>query len=184
MRTAFARGKERFGCRLVHYAILNDHVHLVVEAPDRAALRRAVQGMVIRLARALNRLWRREGKVFADRYHDRILKTPREVRNVLVYVFGNARHHAAEGRMVTVPQAIDTYTSAPWFDGFREQVTVRGLDTIERPTTDARSWLLRTGWRRHGLIGVHEVPATTQANQKPAPRESTKVGFSSSGSNR
>ncbi|HZN38839.1 MAG TPA: transposase [Planctomycetota bacterium] len=160
LRAAFARGKQRFGCRLVHYAVLNDHLHLVVEGTDRAALRRAVQGLSIRLARALNRLWRRKGKVFADRYHDRVLKTPREVRNVLVYVFGNARHHAAMGRMVAVPAAIDTFTSAPWFDGFRERVTVRGLETIERPTTDARSWLLRTGWRRHGLLGVHESSAT------------------------
>ncbi|HEX5053199.1 MAG TPA: hypothetical protein VFZ65_15600 [Planctomycetota bacterium] len=35
--------------------------------------------------------------------------------------------HAAEGREVSVPQAIDTFTSAPWFDGFRETVTVHDL---------------------------------------------------------
>jgi REP element-mobilizing transposase RayT len=184
LRAAFARAKERYGCRLVHYAVLNDHMHLVIEAPERAALRRALQGLVIGIALALNRLWRRKGKVFADRYHDRVLKTPREVRNVLVYVFGNARHHAAMGRMVTVPAALDTFTSAPWFDGFREHVTIRGLETIERPTTDARSWLLRTGWRRHGLLDLHEVPSTPRAAQKLAPTESTKVGSSSSGSNR
>jgi hypothetical protein len=108
----------------------------------------------------LNRLWRRRGTVFADRYHDRILKTPREVRTALVYVFGNARHHAAMGRMVAVHAVIDTFTSAPWFDGFRERLTVRGLDTIERPITDARSWMLTLGWRRHGLLSVHELPAT------------------------
>ncbi|HEU4420443.1 MAG TPA: hypothetical protein VFT55_16015, partial [Planctomycetota bacterium] len=85
---------------------------------------------------------------------------PREVRNALVYVFGNARHHAAMGHMVAVHAVIDTFTSAPWFDGFRERVTVRGLDTIERPTTDARSWMLTIGWRRHGLLSVHELPAT------------------------
>ncbi len=160
LRAAFVRGKERFGCRLVHYAILNDHLHLVVEAADRAAMRRFLQGFAIRVARALNKLWRRKGKVFADRYHDRVLTSPREVRNALVYVFGNARHHAAAGRMVRVPQAIDTYSSAPWFDGFRERFSVRGLDTIERPLVDARSWLLRLGWRRHGLIGVDELPAS------------------------
>ena len=26
--------------------------------------------------------------------------------------------------------------------------------------TDARTWLLRTGWRRHGLLSVYEMPAT------------------------
>ena len=37
LREAFAAGRERFGFRLVHYAILNDHLHFVVEAVDRAA---------------------------------------------------------------------------------------------------------------------------------------------------
>jgi putative transposase len=152
LRTAFGRANDRFGFRLCHYAVLNDHLHLICEAEDLTALRRGLQGLAIRIARALNRLWRRKGKVFADRYHQRALTSPREVRNALVYVLGNARHHAAEGRMVRVSQAIDTFTSAPWFDGFRERVTVRGLDTIERPLADARSWLLQTGWRRHGLI--------------------------------
>ncbi|HEX6810833.1 MAG TPA: hypothetical protein VF384_04335 [Planctomycetota bacterium] len=159
LRAAFLKGKDRFGFRLCHYAILNDHLHLIVEAADRAALRRGLQGLAIRIARALNRLWRRRGKVFADRYHDRILESPREVRNALRYVLANGKKHSAEGREVSVPWPIDTFTSAPWFDGFRERITVRGLDTIERPTTDARSWMLTIGWRRHGLLSVHELPA-------------------------
>ena len=152
VRAAFVKGKDRFGFRLCHYAVLNDHLHLVCEATDRTAVHRGVKGLAIRLARALNKLWARKGQVFADRYHDRALATPREVRNALAYVMGNARHHAAEGRMVSAPQAIDTYTSAPWFDGFRERFTVRGIEVIVRPTTPARTWLLDEGWRRHGLI--------------------------------
>ena len=158
--TAFARGKDRFGFRLAHFTIQNDHLHLIAEAADRTALRRGLQGLAIRIARALNKLWARRGKVFADRYHDRILTSPREVRNALVYVLGNGKHHAATGRMVRVAQAIDAYSSAPWFDGFREPITVRGTDTIEPPLAAARSWLLRHGWRRHGLLSIHELPAT------------------------
>jgi putative transposase len=152
LRTAFTRGKDRFGFRLIHYVVLNDHLHFVVEAASRDALRRGAQGLAIRIARALNKLWRRKGKVFADRYHDRVLKTPREVRNVLAYVMGNARKHAAEGRMVRAPHAIDEFSSAPWFDGFRERFTVKGLDVTIRPLADARTWLLTTGWRRYGLL--------------------------------
>jgi hypothetical protein len=107
-----------------------------------------------------HKLWRRRGKVFADRYHDRILRTPREVRNALRYVLQNARKHAAEGREVTVAQAIDVYSSAPWFDGFRETLRVRNLEVTIRPVTDARSWMLAIGWRRHGLLSVHELPST------------------------
>jgi hypothetical protein len=96
--------------------------------------------------------------VFADRYHDHVLTSLREVRNALVYVFGNARKHAAAGRQVSVPQVLDTFTSAPWFDGFRERIVVRGIEAIVRPVTAARSWMLAVGWRRLGLLGALESP--------------------------
>ncbi|HEX5054799.1 MAG TPA: transposase [Planctomycetota bacterium] len=160
LRAAFAAGCDRNGFRLTHYAVLNDHLHLLVEARDRRALSRGVQGLLIRIAKALNKLWARRGSVFADRYHDRILKTPREVRNALVYVLANGKKHAAEGREVTVRQAIDVFTSAPWFDGFRETVKVRGIEAMPRPVTDAHTWMLTIGWRRHGLLSVHDLPAT------------------------
>ncbi|HEX5050256.1 MAG TPA: hypothetical protein VFZ65_00660 [Planctomycetota bacterium] len=159
LRAAFAAGCDRNGFRLTHYAVLNDHLHLLVEARDRGALSRGLQGLAIRVAKALDRLWVRRGAVFADRYHDRILKTPREVRNALRYVLANGKKHAAQGREVSVRQAIDTFTSAPWFDGFRETVTVRGIEAMPRPVTDAHTWMLTIGWRRHGLLGVDEMPA-------------------------
>ena len=160
LRAAFAAGCDRHGFRLTHYAVLNDHLHFLVEARDRKALTRGLQGLAIRIAKALNKLWQHRGTVFADRYHDRILKTPREVRNALIYVLANGRKHAAEGREVSVPQAIDTFTSAAWFDGFRETITVRGIEGLPRPVTAARTWMLTIGWRRHGLLSVHDLPAT------------------------
>jgi hypothetical protein len=63
------------------------------------------------------------------------------------------------GGGAAVPAAIDTFSSAPWFDGFRATLVVRGLEVIVRPVTDARTWLLPIGWRRHGLLSVHEAPA-------------------------
>ncbi|MBK8100271.1 MAG: transposase [Planctomycetes bacterium] len=144
--------------RLCHYAVLNDHLHLIVEAKDRLTLSRGLQGLLIRIARKLNKLWSRKGKVFADRYHDHILKSPRETRNALRYVLQNARHHAAKGRMVDASAPIDTFTSAPWFDGFRQTIRIRGLEAIVRPITAARTWLLTIGWRRHGLLD--STPAT------------------------
>ncbi|MBL8724096.1 MAG: transposase [Planctomycetes bacterium] len=162
---AFAKAKQRAGrtgktFRLTHFAILNDHLHLIAEAQDRQALARAVQGLLIRIARALNKLWQRHGSLFVDRYHDRALTTPRAVRNALCYVLANGKKHAAEGRAVTVPQAIDVYTSAPWFDGFVERITVRGIAGLPLPVATPRTWLLTIGWRRRGLLSVHELPAT------------------------
>src|SRR3954465_6857457 len=70
---AFAAGKEKDGFRLVHFSIQGNHLHLVVEADDAVRLSRGLQGLATRIARRLNRLMGRKGKVFADRYHSRAL---------------------------------------------------------------------------------------------------------------
>ena len=80
LRDAFAAGKCRAGFRLIHFSVQPDHVHMVIEADDRASLSRGVQGLSIRIARGINRAIGRAGRVFADRYHARALGTPREVR--------------------------------------------------------------------------------------------------------
>ena len=145
---AFSSGAERFGFRLTHYSIQSNHLHVVAEASDRRALSRGMQGLLVRVARRLNRLWGGKGPVFSDRHHVRQLRTPREVRAALVYVLQNARRH---GLPVI---GADEWSSGPWFDGWkRERGAARPF-----PGTRARTWLLREGWKRHGLIGVEECP--------------------------
>jgi hypothetical protein len=144
-RTVAARKVD--DARIVHYSVQGNHVHLVMEADDRRALGRRVQGLEIRIARAMNRVMgRKRGGVFADRYHARALRTPLEVRRVLEYVLKNRRHHVGPRAA-----AIDPYSSADRFDGWRapNRLSPRhGPPLVRR----ARSWLLRTGWRRHGLL--------------------------------
>jgi REP element-mobilizing transposase RayT len=82
--------------RVLHFSAQADHVHLLVEADAHAALVRGLQGLAIRLARAVNRLLGRRGRVWSDRYHARQLRTPREVRHALVYVLTNWRKHPLE----------------------------------------------------------------------------------------
>ena len=64
--------------RVCHFSLLGHHIHLIVEAADANVLSRRMQSLMIRMARKLNRTWGRSGKVFADRYFARPLKTPRE----------------------------------------------------------------------------------------------------------
>ena len=90
---ALYAGAERFGFRLVHYAIMGNHIHLLVEAADRKALMRGMQGLGVRVARRLNRMMGRSGRVVGDRYHARILRTPTEVRHARRYLATNAAHH-------------------------------------------------------------------------------------------
>lgn len=141
--------------RVVHYSVLRNHIHLLVEAPSRGGLSRGIQGLATRLARGLNAMAKRSGRLFADRYHAHILKTPREVRRALAYVLNNARHHGLVRGRVRDGWA-DPYSSAGVFDGWRTRVT---RPAFEIPVSLGRTWLLTKGWRRHGLIEVTERPA-------------------------
>jgi putative transposase len=93
LRRAMYAGAVRFGFRLVHYSVMGNHVHLIVEAPDRRVLARAMKGLGVRIARALNRVMKRSGRVVGDRYHAHILRTPSEVKRARNYLLTNARHH-------------------------------------------------------------------------------------------
>jgi putative transposase len=86
-------GAARFGFRLVHYSVMGNHLHLIVEAPDRRALTRAMKGLGVRIARALNRVMGRSGRVVGDRYHAHVLRTVAEVKRARNYLLTNARHH-------------------------------------------------------------------------------------------
>ena len=69
LERAFRHGKEKPGFALVQFSVQQDHLHLLVEAENRQRLARGMQGLTIRIARALNRFWRgRAGAVFAERY--------------------------------------------------------------------------------------------------------------------
>jgi hypothetical protein len=106
----------------------------------------------------VNRATGRTGKLWADRYHSRILRTPREVRNAICYVLQNTRRHDTSERVMVDPSWIDPRSSGPWFDGWREVPEGFANPTREPPTAVPQTWLLAHGWRRHGLIRVDEVP--------------------------
>ncbi|HEX4382722.1 MAG TPA: transposase [Myxococcales bacterium] len=96
VRRAFSAAKGLHGLRLVEFTVMGNHLHLIVEAQDNGSLSRGMQGLCIRLAKAMNRaLKRRGGRIFADHYHSHLLRSPAEARNALRYVSGNAEHHFA-----------------------------------------------------------------------------------------
>ena len=76
---AFRAGCDRFGFRLVHFAVLGNHVHYLAEARDRRSLTAGLRGLHVRVARRLDDHWGRRGNVFPDRFHERALRSPREV---------------------------------------------------------------------------------------------------------
>jgi REP element-mobilizing transposase RayT len=154
LRAAFRRGCDRFGFRLVHFSVQSNHLHLLCEADDRRALARGIQGLAVRIARRMNRLAGRKGKFFADRYHLRLLRSPTQVRRALLYVLQNGAHHDRNLHGV-----LDVYSSAAYFDGWRERLALPLVLDGDPPRTAAKSWLLSAGWiRGGGRIGRDEVP--------------------------
>jgi hypothetical protein len=130
-----------------------------------------MQGLAIRVARQVNRLVSRRGKLWAGRFFARDLASPRAVKNALAYVLNNFRKHASRGAA-----RIDPYSSAPYFDGFRElrgrppceleeqsalPLTPRGVPPPKKqsdvPIVGARTWLAARGWRRAGLIAFSDL---------------------------
>ena len=85
IRAAIAAGR-RDDFRVVEYSFQEDNIHALCEASDERSLSHALNGLATRIARALDKMWQRAGRVFAERYHALQLTSPRAVRNVLIYV--------------------------------------------------------------------------------------------------
>jgi putative transposase len=140
---SLAAARERH-VRLVHWSVQHDHVHLLVEAINAERLARGMQGLSVRIARRINALMGRRGKVFADRYHARVLRSPRQTRHALAYVLGNARKHGER----LPPRGVDPCSSAGGFEGWNGAVVVSRdwlACAASAVSADAKSWLLRVG---------------------------------------
>ena len=162
LKGATKRDEKRF--RIVQFSVQWDHVHLVVEASDERALSSGIASVAIRVARAVNELVRRRGRLWADRWHGRELTSPRQVRNALVYVLANFRKHAK----TELGAGVDPFSSALCFDGWRGFTQAPTLPRAGPPfhramakyvvVSEATTWLGGVGWRRAGLVGLGEAP--------------------------
>ena len=148
--------------RVVEFAVIGNHIHLIVEADGAEALARGMHALEVRLAKRLNRFFGRRGKLFADRYHARHLETPRETRNAIRYVLSNQRAHEARRGQRLNRDWIDPFSSAFWFHGWKGRVRLheprqRDLLNVSRPTAAPTVWLLTAGWRRWGPLAFDEL---------------------------
>lgn len=132
--------RRRTDARVVHFGILGNHVHLICEAVSSDALANAVRAFSIRLARGLNRMMGRSGRVFADRYDAHVLRTPAEVRNAVRYVVGNFASHARRRGEPLRDGWVDPFSSAV----VKMPRAAQGTLFAEGVTDSPRTWLLRT----------------------------------------
>jgi len=118
------------GLRVIEYSVLGNHIHLIVEADGHHSLSRGMQGLSIRIAKTLNRMMNRRGRVFDDHYDARLLRSPTQLVRAIAYVLRNHEHHyGAEG--------VDPFSSLSLAAEARR---IR----LSLPVT----WLLRAGWRK------------------------------------
>src|SRR5215475_13035414 len=113
--------------RIVHLSIQRTHVHLLVEANDKAALARGMQGFQISAAKHLNAAIskgrpgpRRRGTVFPDRYHAEIITSPTQARHAISYVVNNFRKHGEDRAAPASAWKIDPFSSGLAFPGWAE----------------------------------------------------------------
>lgn len=144
--------------RIVHASIQRSHLHLLVEAANRDALRANVHSFEIRLARRLN--GESHGKVFAHRYHAVQITTARRARSALAYVLNNWRRHREDcksGPLFRAP--VDAYSSGVTFAGWSERLQFSLPDGyVPLPTSPPRTQLLAHEWKRFGRIDPFERP--------------------------
>ena len=142
--------------RMVHYSVQGNHLHLVVEAKDRAAMSKGMQRVGIRIALQLNKaMGRRKGRVLGDRYHEQHLESPRQVKYALGYVLCNFRKHLWQNERERCSKNwLDPFSSAEFFDGWNGATPEPG-----GPIAPARTWLLRVGWKKQGPLNRDLIPS-------------------------
>jgi REP element-mobilizing transposase RayT len=169
--------------RIVHLSIQHNHIHLLVEAENRMALARGMQGFQISAAKWINRAIskqteeRRRGQVFTDRYHAEIIKSPRQARHALAYVLNNWRKHREDRGQRSQTWMVDPFSTATLFLGWKElEGGAWKVREDYRPMTvwEPRTWLLAEGWRRYGLIGCHEVPSAGTSRKGNGSRKTAR----------
>lgn len=131
LQDCFAKARGRFGARLIEFSVQGNHLHLIFEADGSRALSRGMQGLCIRIAKALNQLMRRSGRVFDDHYFGRLLRSPTELVRAIRYVLENHRQHYGL-------RGVDSFSSA-------------GLADRDGVLSPPRGWLLLEGWKRAPL---------------------------------
>jgi REP element-mobilizing transposase RayT len=164
--TIVAAVRERI--RIVHISLQQTHVHLLVEAENKQALARGLQGFQVSAARHINTVLgvgarRRRGPVFADRYHLEVITSPRRARHALAYILCNFRKHGEDQKGIASTWLVDPFSSGISFPDWKELEDKdlmwpmrEGYDplVVRRP----QSWLLREGWKIGGAISAREVP--------------------------
>jgi REP element-mobilizing transposase RayT len=166
--TITAAVRERF--RIVHVSIQRNHIHMLVEAANKVALARGMQGFQISAARNINTALgvghrRRRGAVFSDRYHLEVITSPTRAHHAISYILNNWRRHREDQHGLARTWLVDPFSSGISFPDWNE-LDGHALMWPIRETYDPmvvyrpKTWLLAEGWKvGGGTISARDVPS-------------------------
>src|SRR5665213_2820185 len=139
------------GLAVLHFSLLNNHIHMIVEAKNNRDLERGMKSLCGRLGKKL-------GGALDGRFHLRPLPTPTEVRTAMAYVLLNQAKHQ------NLLAYVDHFSSAKYFPELKWLSTANPLllEFKAQPfpafLSKAQSWLANLGWKK-----VSSKPATSYA---------------------
>jgi REP element-mobilizing transposase RayT len=140
----------KFELHVIHFSLLRNHLHMIVEAKDNEALALGMRSLAGRFGKQIRRHAGGKGRVFQGRYHLKTIKSARQMRRTLEYVLLNYAKHTK------LPEHLDPFSSAygfkHWKDllglRFNPVIAVQTRNPFETGLAPPRSWLAREGWRR------------------------------------
>jgi REP element-mobilizing transposase RayT len=145
---------KKFGLHVIHYSLLGNHIHMIVETRDNQALGRGMRSLGGSFAKAIQSKAGLTGGIFSGRYHLKAITNPSQMRRTLEYVLLNMCKHQ------DFLEHMDPYSSARFFPHWRKLLGARMNDVIEweletlstalkeAGLSPPRSWLATQGWMR------------------------------------
>jgi putative transposase len=135
------------GLDVNQFAIESTHIHFMGEADSNASLTSGILSLQGCIVWGLRKVFDYFGGVFDGRFHLHELKSPREVRNALLYVIFNHAKHCQAAWFA------DAFSSAFAFADLHRYVKKPGRPPrwqaeITRVLSPAKSWLQTVGWKR------------------------------------
>ncbi len=138
------------GLRVLHYSIQGNHLHLLVECADNQALAAGMNSFGTSFAKAVRKKLGGKGKVFAGRYHLRVLQNPTQMKNTLAYVLLNQAKHEN-----LIPYN-DKFSSSQHFNEWKAllgrnvgpilQEWRKNKKPLPEYLSKPKSWLASKGW--------------------------------------
>jgi REP element-mobilizing transposase RayT len=150
-----------FGLRVIHFILMGNHFHLLVEADCNLSLSRGMQSLAIRFAKLLKRYsgFKIKGSIFVGRYHVSVLKTPRATYFGLRYVLLNDSKQKNQQKHLSVFSSGLKFHNWPRlglkftaYEFTRTERFWRSIYPIDKVISSPVSWLLTKGYLMHQQV--------------------------------